>query len=803
MSGSNNNNNKKASEMERSGSVRTSIRVSTSSALDDDDDDYDLEAAGISDGFRPTEISQNHYTNPQPLPSHFGQPPPSSPPPRPSSITKPHRQHDSLTLRHDGATGPTPANHPALVRTSSGSTSTSGAVRPESPYEGPSGPSFPYQMYPQNVRLARTASVTTASTAAVSEVSSYHGPRGPTHPYQMYPQNTVPGVESTEDRVTPAPIPVGFPGATDQYQRRIGPDGEEIADMIGPDGHTEQLPPYTRYPEEAYLRKAVALESTTPATAPVSTSPTPQPPQPQAHAQSSSVSGAVPGAGGLGLATRNPEFASTEDLHLNGANSPLSRQSMRSFQTDVSHHDINTAAMSITNEKEKLNDWQKAAKRKVWGVVPCWAIALTAIVLVMLAVVLGAILGTYFGPKHPKQGPSPPASSDTTPTVTLDVVPWPTLPPGLAPLATGDYTLPLSLDRSPSTCFNDTTQAQAWNCNIIFSQLTLTIKALEDEPATSQYAASLSYNSSLTLANSVFTYGMQPPSIQDVQLILVNDTNEPGRGPAWAFELPYNKTVIIPEELFPTTTASVSAAMPTSETTNSPRFRRGRKAADFSDQFKRKGVAHPGDKPWICHWGGTLLETFIYASQNSSRNPIVTGSSSSSATTPGPTVSYTSPNTGPDNFMGIPGYPPTAYTGDVDRMVTTRTPNPSPTTISPTTPTNPFQATTPTSNKSSYPRVVKLEERRTLDGRARAPFCRQYNILANGQGAEPVVDKEGNFVEVSIIEDERTSSSGSNSNSNPSRRIRRRDIERYLGHSIEARDVGKDMSNCGCMWWLT
>ena len=83
---------------------------------------------------------------------------------------------------------------------------------------------------------------------------------------------------------------------------------------------------------------------------------------------------------------------------------------MRSFQTDVSHHDINTAAMSITNEKEKLNDWQKAAKRKVWGVVPCWAIALTAIVLVMLAVVLGAILGTYFGPKHPKQGPSPPAS---------------------------------------------------------------------------------------------------------------------------------------------------------------------------------------------------------------------------------------------------------------------------------------------------------------------------------------------------------------------------------------------------------
>ncbi|KAK8053826.1 hypothetical protein PG996_013127 [Apiospora saccharicola] len=153
--------------------------------------------------------------------------------------------------------------------------------------------------------------------------------------------------------------------------------------------------------------------------------------------------------------------------------------------------------------------------------------------------------------------------------------------------------------------------------------------------------------------------------------------------------------------------------------------------------------------------------------------------------------------------MGIPGYPPTAYAGDADKMLTSRPTIVSTTTVSATTPTNPFQATTPTSNKSSYPRVVKLEERRVLDGRGRAPFCRQYNILGNGQGAEPVVDKEGNFVEVSIIEDERTSSSTSNSNSNPSRRIRRRDIEKYLGHSIEARDVGKDMSNCGCMWWLT
>jgi len=64
----------------------------------------------------------------------------------------------------------------------------------------------------------------------------------------MYPQNTVPEMEEdpTLDFIH---IPVGFPGHAQSYQRRIGPDGEDVADIIGPDGHTEQLPPYTRYPD--------------------------------------------------------------------------------------------------------------------------------------------------------------------------------------------------------------------------------------------------------------------------------------------------------------------------------------------------------------------------------------------------------------------------------------------------------------------------------------------------------------------------------------------------------------------------
>jgi len=49
---------------------------------------------------------------------------------------------------------------------------------------------------------------------------------------------------------SPQAIPVGFPGRTNDYHRQIGPDGEE-QDIVGPDGHMTQLPPYSRFPEEA------------------------------------------------------------------------------------------------------------------------------------------------------------------------------------------------------------------------------------------------------------------------------------------------------------------------------------------------------------------------------------------------------------------------------------------------------------------------------------------------------------------------------------------------------------------------
>ncbi len=213
--------------------------------------------------------------------------------------------------------------------------------------------------------------MTTNSTVHIPD-RPYTGPCGPTHPYGMYPQNIVPEVETPVGTTPIPPVPVGFPGLNNNYQRRVGPEGEEIADIIGPDGHTEQLPPYTQYPDEALARKTRPNVQT--AVAPLA------------------------GAGGIGLATRNPEFESREDL-----NSP-SRQSTRSMMSDSSNHEVNMAAATVS-EKPALTGWRKAAREKVCGVVPVWVLVLVGVLFILFGIILGsvlAILNSKHGPpKHP------------------------------------------------------------------------------------------------------------------------------------------------------------------------------------------------------------------------------------------------------------------------------------------------------------------------------------------------------------------------------------------------------------------
>lgn len=383
------------------------------------DDDYSLLALGgmISDGFRPQPAAatpNNDYMQSEPAvrpasPEVTRQSIEASSSPsvtrlNRSSISKPPRGRDSFTLRHDGAMGHVAGS--ALSRVSSAS-SEAPYIPNDTPYQGPTGPSHPYQMYSQDTRLARTASVATTSTTPTTRPESeYNGPRGPSHPYSMYPQNPV-EVPAPQPAV-PA-IPLGFTNTSDPYQRRLGPEGEDLADIIGPDGHTEELPPYTRYPDEFYARKIRATEDPQQAAEGVDAG------VGTAAAAAAAAAAvpittmanlppvAIPGAGGIGLAARNPEF---DARSVDDVSSPQSRHSARS-STNESHHDINTAAASMS-EKPQLNKYQRFARKKACGVIPYWAIGLTVtailIVLIIVAAVIGTLISHHKPPSHQPGG---------------------------------------------------------------------------------------------------------------------------------------------------------------------------------------------------------------------------------------------------------------------------------------------------------------------------------------------------------------------------------------------------------------
>ncbi|PON20772.1 hypothetical protein TGAM01_v210373 [Trichoderma gamsii] len=645
---------------------RKPIRSQSSGLSDEDGSDnenFDLAAATVSDGFRPTHPSPTDSSsvfsttnNPTSAsaassqarllsqsPTHEQAPtsslskPSASGSARPSSAVKPPRPHDSLTLRSDGAN---PLQTDPSLSSALASHTDAPRIRPQSPYRGPTGPSHPYQMYPQ-----RTLSNGTASADQATR-------RGPAHPYALYPQNTV-----TSGDETPSQIPIGFSTSGDGYQRQIGPDGEDVGGLVGPLGHTEELPPYTRYPDQAVVRKATPTAAVLPE-----------------DGASNNPDQTDTGAGGIGVATRNPEFSSTEE----------DLQPSQSRPSTRSHHDINTAAQNQA-EKPQMSKWQRRAKKKLWGIVPYWAICLLIIGVVLVGVILGAVIGTVF--THHRSQNFGSSYPPPFPTPTSDVIPLPDVPPRLPHLPTGTYELPLLIpNQSPKGCLNDTRQSAAWNCNIPTSYYEMKLGNMSNEKATACYNLSLK---PVSLVDSRFLWGAQPPNIDGETLTLVNDTSEPRRGPAWWLKVTYDKIVVVAQDAFP----------PPSTTKRWDNM--GRPFDDYDVIRTKKSLgAQNGDKPWICTWPGTTLEVFIYPIQNSSvgANP-TSGTATSSAAS--------STNSVPNPYAAEGLFP--------------------------------------------YPRSVKLIEKRDASNTPR-PFCRQVQVVDNGRGIANVTDNSGNPVQIQINE---------------------------------------------------
>lgn len=349
-------------------------------------DEFALDSMVVSDGFRPSMDRDDA------IPSTPARSPPRTTIPRrsialqsqaeqsPKSVKRKQLPYSlskggSISSRNDGAPALYPQRTASAASTSEMSETTSSHQRPssvisgysmprrESVYRGATGPSHPYAMYPQDTTLNRTS--TTSSVRPLDR--SYGGTNGPTHPYGMYIQNTVPEGEISMGSNTAPIAPVGFPGLSQQYTRRLGPDGEEADDIIGPDGHAEQLPPYTRYPDAIVTKENYA------------------PGDPEGQLSPQSPLQATPTQG----SSDDVQPSDDERAHINpppaGAAAPVNHR---------------------TSLKER---WVSNGKK--WTccgvVVPRWAVVVMVVLAVLLAAVLGAVVGRLVSDMKNRRGSDP------------------------------------------------------------------------------------------------------------------------------------------------------------------------------------------------------------------------------------------------------------------------------------------------------------------------------------------------------------------------------------------------------------
>ena len=361
---------------------RSSIRFSNPDIFSDD---FALEPFEVADGYNPASASgtpeqptSQPCTTPQRSSSGNATAEQSVDLSRPSKSSQNHDSGGSFTLRHEAqppqnlqrggsVTSVSEASDLTSFPHRSLSTSTTSAIpRIQSPYQGATGPSHPYGMYPQDIGMTRNPSVATNSTINMPE-RTYARNNGPTHPYGMYSQTTVPEGDVGPTVGMDPSIPVGFPGHGRSYRRRLGPEGEEAADIIGPDGHTEQLPPYTRYPDGI-------------------------PPKPAPRGPTNTFD-----------ITPNPEVS--QDT-INSAPSPLS--ATHSNVTEVNGTRLNVAAVAGANRLDDTGSFkerwtEKGKKRMCKGKFPVWIVIVIVFLLVLAGALLGGIIGRVIGRRRGEQ----------------------------------------------------------------------------------------------------------------------------------------------------------------------------------------------------------------------------------------------------------------------------------------------------------------------------------------------------------------------------------------------------------------
>lgn len=350
---------------------------------------------------------------------------------RPPSPTKrASSAADPLALRHDGATSPNLSSQHMDIDAAH-SASIPGPLQPSGPshvyeqytrnlafgpplglssdplargypYHGPSDPS-PYHIYPQDVHNAPQYGRVVTQQGEVPVVD-YYGPYGhhePLPPYTERDNTGLGGSSSSSIDPTPAPVAdstpsIGQPTASTAVVSSSAPaSAPESSPALGPAPAAEE-PEGRTTPTAQPTQAPLPSTQTPPTTQVLATAQIEQAEQTGSAAQEAQTE-ALTGAGGLGLATRNPEFDSLDDLR-----APRPRASTRSFNTTHSNDQINKEKAAISEKETPFKRWMR--KQWCFGVVPNWALVLSLCLLVIVGIVTGTVAGVLLS-KHGKPPP--------------------------------------------------------------------------------------------------------------------------------------------------------------------------------------------------------------------------------------------------------------------------------------------------------------------------------------------------------------------------------------------------------------
>ena len=477
---------------------------------------------------------------------------------------------DAARVSFDGSNGIRRATHgtncdsltssvnttPSITqRSQSSSSRISLPPRALSPYRGTTGPSHPYAMYPQ---VGRSPSVTTTSSIRLPESSA------PQHPYAMYPQNVV-VEEGMDDRV----IPIGFPGHLPTYPQIPPPShraDDDIADIVGPDGHTEPLPPYSRFPigllspseERLNLSGNVIAEED----------------------HSNDLMG--PPTSGM----------SSRSLVANAGNARGTTSPSAPAPAGGAPPSAGGSSGTVVNEKVS----RSGPRRTCFGL-PIWTVVLIAMVMVICAVV-GGVIGGVLGANTNKGKSAPQPGSTTTAAVVtvtattpgMDAMPTPAAPTNMP---NGQFAVSPVTHNMSRFCVSDPTFKYSWDC------LSDTSMMVQVDGTGNHRTATFGNQSSSSSSGSSYTYGAQIPTFNPVtkRLRTVLDTNDLGLGPALFFYDVIDKLVIVHEQVFPAGGASQSSPA---------------KKRDYGSDSPVATTLRPGDRPWYCWWNSTIMEFYMY-----------------------------------------------------------------------------------------------------------------------------------------------------------------------------------------------